>query len=147
MPSNGWYSLQYQKLKTAHCPGLMTQYLVLARFLFNRETRWNVGIPGVCIAFSALWGRLQSCHCQATTHQQENNTSRDQCECTYCTHCKLADIICYHADIYSELIWHITYSTTWTAKLYATRQTYLCTDLFYCVLGIVYTAWLKLWSH
>lgn len=61
----------------------MTQYLVLAHFLFNRETRWDVGIPGVCIAFSALWGRLQSSHCQATTHQQENNTSRDQCECTY----------------------------------------------------------------
>lgn len=61
----------------------MNQYLVLACFLFNRETRWDVGIPGVCIAFSALWGRLQSCHCQAKTHQQENNTSRDQCECTY----------------------------------------------------------------
>lgn len=46
------------------------------------------------------------------------------------THRKLADIICYHADIYSELIWHITYSATWTAKLYATRQT--CSHALIC---------------
>lgn len=71
---------------TERFAGLISQYLVLAHFLFNRETRWDVGIPGVCIAFSALGGRLQSSHCQATTHQQENNTSRDQCECTYTLH-------------------------------------------------------------
>lgn len=59
---------------------LLSQCLVRTHFLFSRETRWDVGIPGVCTAFTALRGRLQSSHRQATSHQQENNTSWDQCE-------------------------------------------------------------------
>lgn len=63
-----------------HKRSLLSQCWALTHFLFSRETRWDVGIPGVCTAFAALRGRLQSGHRQATSHQQENNTSRDQCE-------------------------------------------------------------------
>lgn len=115
---------------TQHFPGLMSQYLVLAHFLLNRETRWDVGIPGVYIAFSALGGRLQSSHCQTTAHQQENNTSRDQCECTYTQHTDRQHMLtCWHTN----LIWHT--ETYWkTPGLHSTTQH--CTCLMCCFMPL-----------
>lgn len=101
---------------TQRFPGLMSQYLVLAHFLLNRETRWDVGIPGVYVAFSALGGRLQSSHCQTTAHQQENNTSRDQRECTYTQHTsRLHMPLCWHAF---NSVYHNILRNTWTTQQY-----------------------------
>lgn len=83
-------------------------YLVVAHFPLNRETRWDVGIPGVYVAFAALRGRLQNSHCQTTTYQQENNTSRDQCEFTYtstCWHTVHANSLSHH--IHNHLVHNI----------------------------------------
>lgn len=114
-----------------HFPGLMSQYLVLAHFLLNRETRWDVGIPGVYVTFSTLGGRLQSSHCQTTAYQQENNTSRNQCECTYTQHTGRQ-----HMPLRSSMLAYIQTKSdtscikntwTYTTSNHHTHLLYVCT--------------------
>lgn len=110
----------------------MSQYLVLAHFPLNRETRWDVGIPGVYVAFSALGGRLQSSHCQATAHQQENNTSRDQCECTYTQHTGRQHMLCWHTFKLNltQNILKSTWATQHCITLHTCTHALLCASFF-----------------